>query len=50
LNGNSRRQFGVALASFAIGAVIAAVVGNTKAREKLVEESKKFVENFRNKE
>jgi hypothetical protein len=46
MNGNSKREFGLVLASFTIGAVIAAVLGNSKARAKLVEGSKKLAENF----
>ncbi|MGD0175648.1 MAG: hypothetical protein ABSC50_02355 [Candidatus Bathyarchaeia archaeon] len=42
MNGESRRSFAVALASFAIGAVVAGVLGNSKTREKLVEVSKKL--------
>ena len=47
MNGNSRREFGLALASFAIGAVLAGVLGNSKARGKLLEGSKKITSNFR---
>ena len=50
MNGESRKDFAVALASFAVGAVIAAILGNSKAREKLVEGSKKLTANFRNTE
>ncbi|MGA8857984.1 MAG: hypothetical protein WB643_12580 [Candidatus Bathyarchaeia archaeon] len=42
MNGESKRNFAVALASFAVGAVIAGVLGNSKTREKLVEASKKL--------
>jgi len=42
MNGDSKRSFAVALASFAVGAVIAGVLGNPKTREKLVEASKKL--------
>jgi hypothetical protein len=42
MNGDSKRSFAVALASFAIGAVIAGVLGNSKTREKLVEAGKKL--------
>ncbi len=42
MNGESKKQFALALASFAIGAVIASVVGNSKARDKLAEVSKKL--------
>jgi len=47
MNGNSKREFGLALASFAVGAVIAGVLGNSKARGKLLEGSKKLTSNFR---
>ena len=50
MNGESRKDFAVALVSFAIGAAIAGVLGNSKAREKLVVGSKKLVENFRKSE
>ena len=42
MNGESKRSFAVALASFAVGAVVAGVLGNSKTREKLVEASKKL--------
>jgi len=42
MSGESRRSFAVALASFAIGAVVAGVLGNSKTREKLLEASKKL--------
>ena len=42
MNGESKRSFAVALASFAVGAVVAGVLGNAKTREKLVEASKKI--------
>ena len=44
MNGESKRAFAVAIASFAVGAVVAAVVGNTKARDKLTEISKKLIQ------
>ena len=50
MNGNSRKEFGLAIASFAVGAVLAGVLGNSKARLKLVEGSKKLTENLRNTE
>jgi hypothetical protein len=50
MNGNSKREFSLALASFAIGAVLAGVLGNSKAREKLVEGSKKLADSFRSNE
>ena len=43
MNGESRKDFAVALASFAVGAVVAGVLGNTRTREKLLEASKKLV-------
>jgi len=42
MNGNTRKDFAVALASFAVGAVVAGVLGNTRTREKLLEVSKKL--------
>jgi hypothetical protein len=50
MNGNPKREFGLALASFAIGAVLAGVLGNPKAREKLLEGSKKLADNFQSTE
>lgn len=50
MNGNSKREFGLALASFAVGAVLAGVLGNPKAREKLLEGSKKLADNFQSTE
>jgi len=47
MNGNTKREFSLAVASFAIGAVIAGVLGNSKARDKLVEGSKKLADSFR---
>ena len=44
MNGDSRRSFAVALASFAVGAVVATVLGNSEAREKLVQHGKKAAE------
>jgi hypothetical protein len=38
----SRRSFTVALASFAVGALVASVLGNSKTREKLLEAGKKL--------
>jgi hypothetical protein len=40
MNGESKRSFAVALASFAIGAVVAGVLGNPKARERIAEGSR----------
>jgi hypothetical protein len=47
MNGNTKREFSLALASFAIGAVFAGVLGNSKARAKLLEGSKKLADGFR---
>ncbi|MGA3405390.1 MAG: hypothetical protein ABSD49_06655 [Candidatus Bathyarchaeia archaeon] len=44
MNGESRRSFAVVLASFAIGATVAAILGNSKIREKLAEHGKKAAE------
>jgi fructose-1,6-bisphosphatase/inositol monophosphatase family enzyme len=44
MNGDSRRNFAVALASFAAGAAVAAVLGNPKAREKLTAHGKRAAE------
>jgi TRAP-type C4-dicarboxylate transport system permease large subunit len=49
MNG-SMKQFTVALVSFAVGAVLAGVLGNPKARERLVAGSKQLVENIRSTE
>lgn len=43
MNGKSR-QFALALASFAVGAVLAGVLGNNDARTRLVEGSKKLIQ------
>jgi hypothetical protein len=47
MNGNSKREFGLALASFAIGAALVGLLGNSKIREKLLDGSKKLVKNLR---
>ena len=47
LNGDARRSFAVAVASFAAGAVIAVVLGNSKTREKIAEHGKKAAEHSR---
>ena len=47
MNGDSRRSFAVAVASFAAGAVVVAILGNSKAREKLAEHGKKAAERSR---
>ena len=44
MNGESRKEVAVAIASFAVGAVIAGVLGNSKAREKLAAVGKKFAQ------
>jgi hypothetical protein len=49
MNG-SMKQITVALVSFAVGAVLAGVVGNPKARETLVAGSKQLVEKIRSAE
>ncbi len=43
MNGESRRSFAVALASFAVGAAIASVLNNPKARKQLALATKKLV-------
>ncbi len=42
MSGESKRSFAVALASFAVGAIIASVLGNSKTRERLTEASKRL--------
>lgn len=42
MNGKSK-QFALAIASFAVGAVLAGVLGNDQARNKLVEGGKKYL-------
>ncbi len=49
MNGEARKQFAVALVSIVVGAAVAVVLGNSGARNKLLEGSKKLVENFSNK-
>ncbi len=44
MNGESKKSFAVALASFAVGAVIVGVLGNSKAREKLAEAGRKLAQ------
>ncbi len=44
MNGDSKKSFAVALASFAVGAVVAAVLSNSKTREKLAAASKQFAQ------
>jgi hypothetical protein len=40
MNGESKRSFALAIASFAIGAVLAGVLGNPKTRAKISEGSR----------
>jgi hypothetical protein len=40
MNGESKKSFAVAIASFAIGAVVAGVLGNPRTRAKIAESSK----------
>ncbi len=44
MNGESRKNIAVAIASFTVGAVVAGVLGNSKAREKLTAFSKKLAQ------
>ncbi len=43
MNGESRKDFAVALLSFAAGAVIAAVLGNSATRSKVTEGTRKLL-------
>ena len=43
MNGDSRKSFAVALVAFTVGATIAAILGNTKARESLTARGKKLL-------
>ncbi|MGA2785223.1 MAG: hypothetical protein ABSF09_11055 [Candidatus Bathyarchaeia archaeon] len=43
MSGDSRKSFAVAFAAFAIGATIAAVLGNSNTREKITEQGKKLL-------
>jgi hypothetical protein len=47
MNGESKRSFAVALASFAIGAVLAGVLGNPKTRESIAEGSRNLAKKTR---
>jgi hypothetical protein len=47
LNGESRRSFALAVTSFAVGAVVAAVLGNSKTREKIALHGKRAAERSR---
>ncbi len=44
MNGESRKEVAVAIVSFAIGAVVAVVLGNPKARERLAAVSKRLAQ------
>jgi len=44
MNGESRRSVAVALASFAVGAAIAGVLGNPKTRKRLALATKKLAQ------
>ena len=44
MNGEARRSFALAVTSFAVGAVVAAILGNSKTREKLAEHGKRAAE------
>ena len=44
MNGESRRSFAIALASFAVGATVAVILGSPKARDKLAEHGKRVAE------
>ncbi len=44
MNGESRKEVAVAIASFAIGAVVAGVLGNSKARERIAAVSRKLAQ------
>jgi hypothetical protein len=44
MNGESKKHFALAIASFAVGAVLAGVLSNSQARAKLVEGSRKLIQ------
>jgi hypothetical protein len=44
MNGESKKDIAVALASFAVGAIVAGVLGNARARQKLAAVSKKLAQ------
>ena len=44
MNGEFKKSFAVALASFAVGAILAGVLSNEKTREKLATASKKLAQ------
>jgi len=47
MNGESRRSFALAIASFAVGAVLASVLGNPKARARLADGSRNLAKRTR---
>jgi hypothetical protein len=47
MNGESKRSFAVALASFAIGAVVAGVLGNSATRQQIARAGKKLAKRAR---
>ena len=42
MNGESKRSFALALASFAIGAVVAGILGNAATRQQITRAGKKL--------
>ncbi len=48
MNGESKRSFALAVASFAIGVVLAGVLGNPETRSKISESGKSFVKMTKN--
>jgi hypothetical protein len=50
MDGQFSKQLAVAVVSLAVGAAIVGVLSNSKARDKLIEGSKKLVDNFRKSE
>lgn len=50
MNGQFKRQVAVALVSLAVGVIAASVLSNGKAREKLLEGTKKLAANWRKNE
>jgi hypothetical protein len=44
LNGEFRRSFALAVVCFAVGAVVVAVLGNSKTRAKIAEHGKRAAE------
>jgi hypothetical protein len=47
MNGESKRSFALALASFAIGAVVAGVLGNQATRQRIARAGKKLAKRAR---